>query len=120
MEVIKARTEAVERGERDSYGDDLLGRMLTVCHSNDGTMEKFGLDAVFNNCKNIFFAGRDTAANLTSFSILMLANHQDWQNRARNEITEVLRQKETYDFNDISRLKVVSDLLHWHNARSAS
>lgn len=57
MEVIKVWMEVVERGERDFYGDDLLGCMLIVCYLNDGIMEKFGLDVVFNNCKNIFFVG---------------------------------------------------------------
>lgn len=122
MEVIKDRTEAMKKGERDSFGDDMLGRMLAACHTSDGAMEKFGLDAVFNNCKNFFFAGQDTAANLTSFSILMFANRQDWQERARNEISEVLGERETCDFNDISRLKIVSHFLHYqhHNALSTS
>lgn len=107
MELVKDRREAVQKGERDSYGDDLLGRMLTATERTDGSSHKFILDAVINNCKNFFFAGSDSAANLTTFSLLMLANYPEWQDRARKEVLEVFGDNDPCEMNDISRLKIV-------------
>ncbi|KAG0605431.1 hypothetical protein M758_9G058500 [Ceratodon purpureus] len=104
MEVIDARKEAVAKGERSSFGDDMLGLMLADAN--------FDYSAVVNNCKNLFFAGQDTSANLLSFSLVILANRPEWQHRAREEILEVLGDGETYTLNGISRLKVMGMIVN--------
>ena len=60
------------------------------CESSDGLLsnsisrERFIID----NCKNIFFAGQETAAITTSWCLLLLAVHQEWQGRVLAEMFE--------------------------------
>lgn len=100
----------LEEGKRSSsYGNDLLGTMLESAADDwDEKSADFNLASVFNNCKLLYFAGQDTAANATLFTMLMLALHPEWQERARNEILEVVGDdEENLTANVLSRLKVV-------------
>ena len=106
--VIKARKEAVENGERSSYGDDMLGLMLTACDMTDETFKNFDYSTIIENCKNFYFAGAVTTANLINFTLVMLACYPEWQQRVRDEIFEVLGEEESFNFNNLSHLKVVS------------
>lgn len=106
--AIEGRRAAVRKGEVSSYGDDLLGRMLSA--ASEGWSENtqdFNLASVFNNCKLFYFAGQDTVANATNFALLMLALHPEWQDRARKEVLEVFEDEQSCSAIAVSRLKVV-------------
>lgn len=106
--IINARREAVQKGVTSSYGDDLLGRMLTAATEGwSANTKEFNQLAVFNNCKLFYFAGQDTVANAIGFMILMLALYPEWQDRCRQEVTEILGDEQDWRASDISRLKVV-------------
>lgn len=107
-DLIKGRREAVRNGETSSYGNDLLGCMLTAATEgwNEESLE-FNLASVMNNCKLFYFAGQDTVANTTLYMLLMLAVHPEWQDRARKEVMEVIGDEEHFDASVLSHLKVV-------------
>lgn len=113
-ELINHRLEEVRKGEASSYGNDLLGRMLKA--ATEGWKEEtveFNLASVLNNCKLFYFAGQDTVANTILYVMLMLAVHPEWQERARQEVMEVVGDEENFDASVLSHLKVVSpDSLH--------
>lgn len=110
-EVITDRQQAVKRGEAESYGNDLLGMMLAAaCDGTDETAPEFNLASVFNNTKLFFFAGQDTVASALTFTLLQLARYPEWQDKARQEVLEVLGELDAFDSDAISRLKVVSPL----------
>jgi len=107
--MIVKRREDVHNGKASSYGEDLMGCMLTT--ASDGWQEssvEFNLASVMNNCKLFYFAGQDTTANTTVFLLLMLAMHLEWQERARKEVMEVVGEEEKFDVKVLSHLKVVS------------
>jgi cytochrome P450 len=111
-EILDGRREAVRKGVASSYGNDLLGHMLTA--ASDGWDEdavEFNLASVIEESKLFYFAGQDTVANVTLFTLLMLALHPEWQDRARKEVVEILGDEENFDASVLSRLKVVN-LLH--------
>jgi len=106
--AIDGRRAAVQKGEISSYGDDLLGRMLTAASEGWGeNTQDFNLASVFNNCKLFYFAGQDTVANATNFALLMLALHPEWQDRARKEVLGVFEDEQNCSASAVSRLKVV-------------
>ncbi|KAI4347740.1 hypothetical protein L6164_008523 [Bauhinia variegata] len=85
--LVKRRLEAARE-------KDLLQMILEGANSYEGSdglasnpisNEKFIID----NCKNIFFAGHETTAITASWCLMLLAAHQDWQDRARAEVFEV-------------------------------
>ncbi|KAG0620516.1 hypothetical protein M758_4G222100 [Ceratodon purpureus] len=107
-EILDGRLEAVRKGVTNSYGNDLLGRMLTS--AADGWSEgspDFNLQSVIENSKLFYFAGQDTVANASLFTMLMLTLHPEWQDRARAEVMEVVGDEESFDASVLSRLKVV-------------
>ncbi|KAG0605545.1 hypothetical protein M758_9G067300 [Ceratodon purpureus] len=108
LELINGRLEAVRNGEANSYGNDLLGRMLKAAGEGwNEEKEEFNLASVLNNCKLFYFAGQDTVANAILYMMLMLALHPTWQDRARQEVMEVVGDEEHVDFGVLSHLKVV-------------
>jgi len=114
-EVIDGRRDAILLEKTSSYGEDLLGCMLTTAIDGwDEQTQTFNMASVFNNCKLFYFAGQDTVATTTMFSMLLLANHPWWQDRARQEVLEVLGDGGEYHTSALAQLKVVLSSLFGH------
>lgn len=112
-ELMDGRRNAVFTGETSSYGEDLLGRMLTAATDGwDMKAPEFNMAAVFNNCKLFYFAAEDNVASTIAFSMLMLANHPEWQDRARQEVLEVLGDGEKFNPAALTQLKVLGMILN--------
>lgn len=107
-DVIAKRKKAVANGTETSYGTDLLGHMLRAAEGKGATAD-FNLKSVFHNAEAFYFAGQDTIANAMTFSLLMLARHPEWQDRARKEVNEVCGSRnDGIDAGKLNRLKTVS------------
>lgn len=95
------------------YAKDLLQMLLEGAKSsgdlNGLSQNKFIVD----NCKTMFFAGHETTALVTSWSLLLLALHPDWQARARAEVLEICGEKPP-DTDMLRHMKVVSHRLISH------
>lgn len=113
QEVIKCRLEAVASKKTSSNGKDLLEHMLEAASDgwNEDTTE-FNLASVFENCKLFYMAGQDTVANATSYAMLLLALHPDWQERARKEVLEVVGNEESFNPSVLSHLKLLGMIVN--------
>ncbi|XP_020174394.1 cytochrome P450 714C3 [Aegilops tauschii subsp. strangulata] len=65
-------------------------------------------DYIVDNCKNIYFAGHETAAVTTTWCLMLLATHPSWQDRARAEALEVCRGCTKLDVDVLRRLKTIT------------
>ena len=112
-EIIDNRCKSSMQTKTGSpYGDDLLGRMLAA--SSDGLDEdvmEFNLASVFNNCKLIYFAGQDTVAISILYTMMMLARYPEWQDRARQEVFNVVGRDDNFDTGKLHDLKIVSHVM---------
>lgn len=106
IKMIKKREKDMQRGELESYGGDFLGALIKANHSVDEN-QKISIDDVVDECKTFYFAGHETTASLLSWTILLLATHTHWQDRARKEVLELFGQQNPNP-DSISRLKIVS------------
>ncbi|KAH7352518.1 hypothetical protein KP509_19G049700 [Ceratopteris richardii] len=111
-EIIEERRDLLKMGKIESYGDDLLGLMLTESeggsalgdsnHDISGIHSKrdkghaairrpcFTTQQIMDECKTFFFAGHETTAGLLTWCILLLAAYPEWQEKARQEVLEVV------------------------------
>ncbi|XP_027359503.1 cytokinin hydroxylase-like [Abrus precatorius] len=91
LSVITARTTSIKRQTQE----DLLGLLLQGNHQVE---EKSGKTLttreLLDECKTFFFAGHETTALAISWTLFLLAMHEDWQIQLRNEIREVVGDKE--------------------------
>ncbi|XP_030549330.1 cytochrome P450 714C2-like [Rhodamnia argentea] len=49
-----------------------------------------GSSVIVDNCKAMFLAGYETTATATTFALVLLAHHPEWQERVRAEAVEIL------------------------------
>ena len=132
-EVIQERRDLVNIGRIESYGNDLLGLMLREgegkqCdnrndnnnNNTNGTSKsnhtkqpylspKFTIQQIMDECKTFFFAGHETSAGLLTWTMVLLASNPEWQEKAREEVIDVLGKSgvEFLEAESLHKLKIV-------------
>ncbi|KAJ0979675.1 hypothetical protein J5N97_015149 [Dioscorea zingiberensis] len=97
------------KGRECENSQNLLGLMLSA-NKNEGE-EKIGIEEIIDECKTFYFAGKETTANLLTWVILLLALHQDWQSKTREEVIHVCGSHDLLNAEDLSKLKLVNMVL---------
>lgn len=104
--------ERLEKNSRAQIGNrDLLDVFLEELYQGKITKErdqKKVIEDAIGECKIFFFAGFETSSNILTWTMIMLSIHQDWQNRARDEVFQVLGDKKDITSEDLGKLKTVS------------
>lgn len=97
------------RGRECENSQNLLGLMLSA-NKNEGE-EQIGIKEIIDECKTFYFAGKETTANLLTWVILLLALHQDWQSKTREEVICVCGSENLPNAEDLSKLKLLGIVL---------
>ncbi|KAH7672429.1 Unspecific monooxygenase protein [Dioscorea alata] len=84
LKLVEERRE----GSQASPKKDLLQSILDGAKDNLVSTKDHD-NFIVDNCKNIFFAGHETAATSASWCLMLLASHPKWQAQARAEVIEV-------------------------------
>ncbi|XP_051148567.1 cytochrome P450 CYP749A22-like [Andrographis paniculata] len=100
FQMIKKKE--TEQGSRP----DFLGKLLEVNRDTEESM-KISVEDIVDECKTFYFAGHETLTSLLSWTILLLSVHQEWQERARKEVTELFAGQKP-DPEGISRMKIMN------------
>ncbi|KAD1794283.1 hypothetical protein E3N88_42286 [Mikania micrantha] len=110
--IINKRLTTKENGE--SSKEDLLGILLD---SNDKEIKlqgytTFGLsiDDVIEECKLFYFGGQETTTTLLVWTMILLGQHTNWQDRARDEVSKVFGDRKP-DIDGLSHLKIINIIL---------
>lgn len=104
MSIIESRKKSNERQAQK----DLLGLLLQENNKEDGRLGKtLTMRELVDECKTFFFGGHETTALAITWTLLLLATHQDWQNQLRDEIREVVGDNNEVDVNVLAGLRKV-------------
>ncbi|KAJ4807399.1 Cytochrome P450 [Rhynchospora pubera] len=98
-----------EHKQQDSPNRDILYSIIEGSASipeQTASVEEFIID----NCKTIYFAAFETTAVATTWCLLLLAVHPEWQDRVRKEILDVTCGTAP-DFDMLRHLKMVNPIL---------
>lgn len=94
--------------------DDLLGLLLQSSsqnslpeHASGNKSPGMTLEEVIEECKQFYLAGQETTSTWLTWTVIVLAIHPEWQEKARQEVLELCGKKQP-DFECISHLKIVS------------
>ncbi|XP_047328070.1 cytochrome P450 CYP72A219-like [Impatiens glandulifera] len=112
INLINKRVNALKAGE--SNNEDLLNILLESNFREDkcGKMMGMTIKEVVDECKVFYFAGQETTAALLVWTMVLLAHHQEWQHRAREEVFQVFGKDNKPNFDGLNRLKIVTMILN--------
>ncbi|KAJ8638978.1 hypothetical protein MRB53_015672 [Persea americana] len=112
-DLIHRKEEAMKMGE--SSNDDLLGLLLQSTDCNEGGTNskniRLTIDEVIEECKLFYFAGHETTSVWLTWTMVVLAMHPNWQERAREEVLQICG-KNTPKFESTNQLKIVTMILN--------
>lgn len=108
--MIETKEKEIKKGRDSDKNSDLLCSMLasnTKQIKEQGPDTGLSLDDLIDDCKAFYLAGQNVTSSLFVWTLVALSQHQDWQNKARHEISQAFGNNEP-DFDGLSHLKVVS------------
>ncbi|XP_077229450.1 cytochrome P450 734A1-like [Tasmannia lanceolata] len=88
---------------------NLLGLMI-FANKNQEEKQRIGIEEIIDECKTFYFSGKETTSNLLTWALLLLALHQEWQSKAREEIISVYGC-DTPTENTLNQPKIVGMIL---------
>ena len=107
LELRSSLRKLIEiNGRKCEDAKNLLGLMLSACKPESEL--RMGVEEIIDECKALYFAGKETTAQLLTWATLLLAQNQEWQDRARDEVLQVCGKLEQPNAENLSNLKIVS------------
>ncbi|KAG2627595.1 hypothetical protein PVAP13_3KG128701 [Panicum virgatum] len=110
LELRSSLRKLIEiNGRKCEDAKNLLGLMLSA--SKPESELRMGVEEIIDECKALYFAGKETTAQLLTWATLLLAQNQEWQDRARDEVLQVCGKLEQPNAENLSNLKIVGMVL---------
>ncbi|KAK6931374.1 Cytochrome P450 [Dillenia turbinata] len=110
LQLVKKREEKVVKGEVDNFGTDFLGLLVKANHDPE-ERKRISVEDLVDECKTFYIAGHETTASLLSWTVLLLAIHDDWQEKARKEVLDIFGQQ-IPNSDGIARLKMMNMIIN--------
>ncbi|KAK7273830.1 hypothetical protein RIF29_14894 [Crotalaria pallida] len=106
LELIETKSDAQQNAR------NVLNSLLRSYQNEVDGEDSLGVEEVIDECKTIYFAGKETTANLLTWALLLLAKHQEWQSKAREEVFRVFGPNRFPVADSLNDLKIVSMIIN--------
>jgi cytochrome P450 len=107
--LIEKRIKAMKEGQSPKL--DLLGLLLesNIRSTDENGQSNIGMtiEDVIEECKLFYFGGMETTSVLLTWTMIVLSMHQEWQDRARQEVLDMFGKNKP-EYEGLNRLKTVS------------
>ncbi|KAL8167132.1 hypothetical protein V2J09_008631 [Rumex salicifolius] len=103
-----------KRMKEEEAREDLLGILMSSSLQNqDCEKKKFRIttEEMIDECKLFFFSGQETTSTLLTWTMILLAKHQEWQSRARSEVFATFGNEQP-NFEGLNHMKTMTMILH--------
>ncbi|XP_057527937.1 cytokinin hydroxylase-like [Amaranthus tricolor] len=102
ISIINSRKKVISEEKKN----DLLGLLLeSEEYVNGKNVGKLSTREIIDECKTFFLGGHDTVALTLTWTLMLLAMYPNWQDELRQEIKEVIGEKDNLDFTMLPKLK---------------
>lgn len=98
----------------ESTADDLLGLLLQSSNQNNlpenasvTNDNGLSIEEVIEESKQFYLAGQETTSSWLTWTMIVLAMHPNWQEKARKEVLQVCGKKEP-NFEATTHFRIVS------------
>ncbi|PKA58190.1 Cytochrome P450 734A1 [Apostasia shenzhenica] len=91
-----------------------LLNLMKSARMHEREEERINNREIIEECKSFYFAGKETGANFLTWALILLAEHQEWQHRARQEVIQICGHQcsAAPRAEDLAKLNLVSKILH--------
>lgn len=105
LKLVRKRVQKLRDGEANGFGNDFLGVLLNAYHDPEED-KRISLEDVVDECKAFYNVGQKTTNSLLPWTVILLAIHPDWQDKARKEVVQIFGQQKPFS-DGIAKFKIV-------------